>query len=280
MAWSVSRAETWSCRFRYWLHYEQHVQPSQRVDPQRLHGRLVHVGLAGAYQHAALGNGWPAGTTMIAYAEHARTAINAYVDRDPITERQREAALAEVERVLRQLPIPAKGAILGVEMPFRMTVDRVTIDGVVDLILRTGIDTVHDRDWKTGAIPDEIVLHPQMGTYHGATRQHFPWARQITVGLYSTRRLEETIGTFSQETADHVLGRLLSKHREVTETARLVRQQGVSILDAYPPRASAACTRCDYRSYCPLFARASLPVRDEAVVAAEKKRVDSLIHQS
>lgn len=279
MNWSPTRAESWrACRFRYWLRYEQHVQPSQVVDPQRMHGRLVHAGLAGAYQRAAIADGWTIGAWMIEFAEDARAAIMGYTDRDPITERQRETALAETERVLRQLPIPAPGAILGVETPFEMTIDGVTIDGVIDLMLRTGQTTIHDRDWKTGTIPETITLHPQMGTYSAATARLFPWARTVTVGLFSTRHLQETLGEFSAETIRYVLDGLLRKHHEAVEMARLVRQRRVSILVAYPPRSSAACSRCDCRSYCPLFTRVPLPVRDETVVASEKKRIDNLIY--
>ena len=277
--WSVSAAQTWAdCRMRYWLAYEQRVTPSQRVDPHRVHGRLVHVGLGAAYQAAANApGGWTRGTTMSMFAGAARDAIDVYVDRDPITTRQREAALAEVERVLRVLPIPAMGAILGVELAFRMMVDDIVIVGAIDLLLRTAVDAVHTRDWKTGAVPDEIVLHPQMGTYFQATRERFPWARSISVGLYPTRTLTETMGTFNPETLSHILTRLVEKYHDSVNAARSVDRGQVSIMDAYPTNAGRQCSRCDYRSYCPIFAGADLPVRDADIVATEKARIHSLI---
>jgi hypothetical protein len=264
---------------RYWLAYEQRVTPSQRVDPHRVHGRLVHVGLAAAYQAAANGPGsWSRGAVMSMFAGAAREAINVYVDRDPITVRQRESALAEVERVLRVLPIPAMGAILGVELPFRMTVNDVVIIGAIDLLLRTAVDGVHTRDWKTGAVPTEIVVHPQLGTYFQATRERFPWARSITVGLFPTRALNETMGTFNAETLDYVLGRLVEKYHQSVDTAQLVGHGELSIVDAYPTNPDSQCSRCDYRSYCPLFAGVDLPVRDITAVAVEKDRIHRLIN--
>lgn len=279
--WSVSAAQTWTdCRMRYWLIHEQRVTPSQRVDSNRMHGRLVHVGLAGAYQQAATDpGGQPRGTAMSAHAGAAREAIENYTDRDPITTRHREAALAEAERVLRVLPIPAMGAILGVELPFRMTLDDVVVTGVMDLLLRTGVDSVHTRDWKTGAVPDEIGLHPQMGTYFQATRVQLPWVRSITVGLYPTRTLAETTGTFTAETLDHVLDRLVQKYRDTVHVARLVDHGELSIVDAYPTRSGPQCARCDYRSYCPIFTGVDLPVRDAAVVAAQKERIRQVINE-
>lgn len=242
-----------------------------------MHGRLVHAGLQAAYE-AARDEGAQSGSMMATFYSDAHQAILDYTDQDPIWMRARHDAAAEVDSLLRVLPVPAPGAILAVELPLAVAVEDVTVKIVIDLVLLTGAYSIHIRDWKTGQLPADIGLSPQLGTYHWAARQRWAFATTITVGLYNTRYHEELPGSFTPETASFVMERLVSHYREAVATGEAVRHGRRSIEDSYPPRPGPHCTGCGVRSYCPVFAAVTLPVRDENVVRQEMARIESLIN--
>jgi RecB family exonuclease len=282
MAWSVSRAALWrECPLHYYLRYVAKATPSQPVSSALMHGRLVHTGLQAAYESARDTPVAP-GAMMSAHCPPAHEAITAYTDRDgaEITARWRRDAMGEVESLLEALRAPVPGAVLGVETSFELVVDGVTVRGVLDLALLTGARSVHIRDWKTGALPEDIGLNPQLGTYHRAARTRWAFATKVTVGLYNTRRHEEISDVFAPETEAFVLDRLVSHYRDAAAVSEAVRHGRRSVREGYPARAGEHCASCDCRSYCPLFADVSLPVRDETVVRQESKRVHELINQS
>lgn len=242
-----------------------------------MYGRLVHAGLQGAYESARDEPG--RGPTMAAYYPEAAAAIEDYADRDPIMQRTRREAAIAVEALLAALPTPAAGAVLAVELPFTIVVNGVTIRGVIDLALQTSAISVHIRDWKTGELPESIGIHPQMGVYHRAGRALWVFATHLTVGLYNTRRREERDGTFSAETETFVVDRLVSHYRNAMAAGEAVRHGRRSVVEAYPTTPGPNCSRCDYRSYCPLFASLVLPVRDADEVRLEGARILRLINQ-
>jgi RecB family exonuclease len=276
--WSPSRSATWNtCRRLYWLRHIARVTPSQPVGSALMHGRLVHAGLQAAYE-GARDEGAAPDAMMSVFYPYANQAIHDYTDTDPIHIRARRDAASEVSALLEALPVPAPGAILGVELPFEIVVDGVSIKGVIDLALLTSAFSVHIRDWKTGELPADIEVNPQLGTYHREARARWSFATKITVGLYNTRQRRELPGQFSLDTEAFVLDRLVSHYRDMAAVHEAARHGRRSIQDSYPPQSGSHCSRCDCRSYCPLFAGASLPVRDEAVVRQEKERIDSLIN--
>lgn len=277
MEWSPTRSAAWrACRLAYWLKYIAHAAPSQWVDGARMHGRLVHAGIAQAYEAACELAASP-GDTMAAYAPYAVEAVTSHSDDSGLlTDRRRAVAIGEIDALLAILPAPAPSEILGVERPFTFQARGVTFRVIVDLLLRTGPHAVHIRDWKTGVLPDSITLNPQLGTYNAAVGALLTWVHTITVGLYNTRRHEELAGSFTQETTNHILGRLLEHHRAATQVASAVESGDLSAVDAYPPTAGSSCSSCVFRSYCPLFARADLPVRDAEQVARTRLQIEQL----
>jgi RecB family exonuclease len=279
--WSVTRTEYWlACRYAYWLRYLAKVPASQPPSRARVHGRLVHVGLAAALEAARREPG-TAGQMMIGFRALAHAAIMAYTGRgEQITNRSREDAWAEVAAVLETMPVPGRGAIVAIERQFSITPGEFTIGGVIDYAARTGRDSAHLRDWKTGSIPEnpeELQRNIQLLLYALAVAHWFDWVRRLTVGLYSTRTGREVITTVGNNMITWAVGRIETIAAEERSVGQLVQQGEMSITSAYPVTKGMHCATCDFRSYCPLFAKADLPVVNAEQVEESKRRVARLL---
>lgn len=287
-AWSVSRMQAWqTCRYAYWLRYIARVAPSQNVSPERVHGRLVHAGLEAAFTAARFepnGPGlppMPPNQKMIIYRREARHGVmSALIHGAPVANRQRDAAWHEVARVLEMIPVPAPGAIILIERHFSIHPGEFLVNGVIDYGVRTGPHSAHLRDWKTGAIPktpEELKRNIQLAIYAAAIAGWFQWLRTLTVGLYSTRSGREVITTIGNDVIAWALGQIETIAREERSVGQLVHDGAQTAREAYPINSGQHCVRCDFRSYCPIFAKAPLPVRDPERVEKDKQRVTHLL---
>lgn len=279
--WSVTRMQYWkTCRYAYWLRYIARVASSQPTSRERVHGRLVHVGLAAALEAAKSESG-TAGRMMIGFRRVAHESIMSYVDRDgEIRNRWREEAWSEVAMVLESMPVPGAGAIVAIEKPFSIRPGEFVIKGTIDYGARTGADSLHLRDWKTGAIPESpeaLRRNIQLGIYALAVPHWFTWLRRLTVGLYSTRTGREVIGAIGNDVITWAVGRIETIAAEERSVGQLVQDGETSITSAYPVKPGSHCATCDFRSYCPLFAKADLPIRDAERVESGKAIIADLL---
>lgn len=281
--WSVSKMQLWQqCRYAYWLRYIARVAPSQNVSPDRVHGRLVHAGLAAAFEAARSESRVPPGQTMIVFRRQAHDEVmTCSVRGGRATERQRDLAWHEVAEVLERIPVPAPGAIVLIERPFTIQPGEFAINGVIDYGARTGRNSVHLRDWKTGDVPtdpEELKRNVQLAVYAAALPLLLAeWLRTLTVGLYNTRTGREVITTIGNDMIASALGQIETIARKERSVGQLVREGVKAPREVYPTRAGQHCTKCDFRSYCPLFAKATLPVRDPERVERDKQRVEHLL---
>jgi hypothetical protein len=222
-----------------------------------------------------------AGHMMIVFRSAARRGIDTYHDKmGVITQQQRDEAWHEVASVLEGIPVPAPGAIVLIEQPFAIQPGEFVIKGKIDYGVRTSEDSMHLRDWKTGAIPqepEELIGNVQLAVYAAVVASWFAWLRRLTVGLYSTRTGREVSTVIGNKVIMSVLGRIETIATEERSVGQLVQDGATTIAQAYPTTRGIHCASCDFRSYCPLFANADLPVINAGRVENDKKRVDHLL---
>lgn len=254
-----------------------HLAAAQPDPPSRRCGRVIHAGLEAAYRTASQERDHVAGQ-MLRFFEVAIEAMRAHPDAATLTEADWSRSVADVRRTLAKLPVPHPAAILGVELPFTLVTPRgVELRGIFDLVLRIGQAKIHIRDWKSGQLSANYhapTTSLQAGVYHWAASQLFPWAKSISVGLLSTRALDEIVQELETTTADVLTA---SVERDAIEAYDAQARLPSSTIDLlYPPSPGEHCGGCGHRSYCPVFAGADLPVRDGVDLAAERARLTSL----
>lgn len=156
--------------------------------------------------------------------------------------------IAEVGAVLESLPAPHPLAVIGIEETIHFTGRSGTpFKAILDLVLRTGRDSIHIRDWKRKSIsalpkPVELLDDVQLCQQRVAVAERWPWARTVTVGLFSTISALETqpIELPLERALYRLDGHEVTAHR--META-----------DEFAPRKGAACAACAVRPQCPAF---------------------------
>lgn len=273
--WSVSRAELWrACPRQYLLIHVLRARPAIATSRDRGFGIVTHRAIQAAYAARASGSA-PVDGQPGRMDGYLRNVLDALDDVDaPL--RQRRDVAAAVAALLRRLPAPHPTAILGVEHSFELTHDGVRTRGVIDYAVRTGPSSIHVRDWKTGAVdsdPESLEGNLQMSTYDDAAHALWPWATTVTVGLYAVRQLRETIRELSRETVTFFRARSTRDALAVQDAVARVNADTVD--DLFPARSGRHCGACVMRPYCPLFRDASLPLRGDVDVAAERHRMDT-----
>lgn len=235
--------------------------------PYRAVGIAVHAGLSTAYREAALATGHRGGQVMSLFSELALEALDAEwarlypgLDDPEWTEQSPEEAtllryyhneaVTTLVLTLTRLPVPQPSAVLAVER--RMVIESVTgfrEQVIPDLVLRTGQDSAHVRDWKRTKVNKlpraaELHAHDQLGPYSLAVRQVLPGVRKITVGLYSTTSRREVVAEMPAEAAEHVL----DIHEEIARAAESAVHYPATP-DGYN------CSGCPVRTGCPAWAQ-------------------------
>jgi putative RecB family exonuclease len=293
--WSATRLLAFhACPRQYLLAYVLRARAAQPVPTNRLFGRLVHEGLSGAYRAAAAEPDYAPGALMARYRDEASEAMTLSIHWVDLQRRGALSSCRDAERevfvVLEKLPAPHPEMILSVEDQFRVPVPVLPypgqvdlfLVGVIDLALRIAADAVHVRNWKTATITvpaEQLEQSKQLGFYDLALRALFAWVRQVTVGLYSTR---PTGGEIVHEIHPDTLAMLAAQVVNTAEEEALRVSEaynGGDVDQLFPPRPGENCTGCYFRSYCPVFAGAPLPVRSHVDVAAERDRIEQKLAQ-
>jgi hypothetical protein len=279
--WSPARSSLRRrCLRQYLLRYELKANPSQPDDHARMHGRIVHAGLAAAFV-ARINNERlddPLKPQMARYYPVAERTMMAHSDYAGLSDVETMQACGEVYRALARIPLPHPSAILGVEMYFKTEVQGEPIAGVVDLVLRTGEDRVHIRDWKSGLVTWQPVTDSALPLYGWVARERWPWAKTITLGLFSTRTGHELVETLGPDDDRSLVGRLVRDARDARADAARLTAESVDAL--YLPRRGEHCRTCSFRSYCPLFRHVTdLSIRPGVDVVAERERLTQALEQ-
>lgn len=160
--------------------------------------------------------------------------------------------VSELCQVLESQRVPHPAAVLAVEETIRFTGRSGTpFKATLDLALRTGRDSIHIRDWKhksRSSLPKaaELLDDVQLCEQRVAAAERWPWARTVTVGLFSTVTCAEVQAELPLERALYLLdGHEVTAHR--AETA-----------EVFPANKGGACGSCRVRPQCPAFATRTL----------------------
>jgi hypothetical protein len=238
---SVSSARDWTeCPRRWWYKNEAHATIPDRESSHLNTGTALHAGLAAAYEAATHDTNPYRGHRMDDFQNHALEALHAELQ----PRNHNESALAEGEliSVLRELPRPAPAAILGVELGFRELITDFYLQGSIDLILRTGHDSIHIRDWKHSTLPNGDSV--QAAVYITVAKILFPWAKTITFGYYSIKKLCEIPIDLDDSVRQHRID-------TIRWTATQIDEQ-IGWTKTFPAKpATDVCASCRFRSYCP-----------------------------
>lgn len=252
--WSPSQVLSYrTCPRQWMLRYKTSSSSVRAIMAEQaplvmLLGTVAHLGLEAAYRAAARGFAIVSDSTMAVYADVAVEAIRAgWVTFD--LEERAESNLIEDEvcAVLAALPRPRPALILGVELTLADEVEGIPFTNVVDLILQTGPAAIHLRDWKRksySSLParEELFDNAQLCAYRHAVARHFPWARKVTVGLYSVISNREVHIELPMPRAETVM----------SGEAATIRKAESDTLCAPTPD-GANCQKCSVKPACPVW---------------------------
>lgn len=260
--WSVSQSSAWQCPRQWWLSNIARATPAQPEAGNRARGRAIHAAIDRAYRLAVMNS---AEGFMVQYLDSAVRLLwrtwGHYQRQDDYN-----TAVSQLTELFLTLPVPASGAVLGIEKKAVLEhVDQFgtyKINCVMDLVLRTGPTSAHIRDWKSGRIDDDVTDNVQLAVYDLAARTVWPWLTTITVGLYSVRENRETLPVELAPCDRSVcLERLLGDADNAHGALSNAREGVTPGAEAFPTRPGERCSSCVFRSYCPEFTDALLPLR-------------------
>lgn len=231
----------------------------QREATKRLLGTVTHVALQAAYEAAAAMVVHYGNVRMSMFAEVATAALYDAWQRaglpfgpsvdEPTADAELLAQIeSEVFDVLARLPVPRPDAIVAVEHELVVpTPGGRVMTGTLDLALRIGPDSLHIRDWKRRALRSlpkstELPRDDAMAFYAFAARTYWPWARRVSVGLYSTITNREVSADVPLAVAESVvLGHDLLAEKADADRERRPTPDGTN------------CTHCTVRDECPVW---------------------------
>lgn len=217
-------------------------------------GTITHAGLEAAYRAAAQMTQFFPGSRMSIFWETALDALHAAWDQLDMPNEGIEgfellaAIESEVSDVLDRLPVPRPEYVLGVEHELVVpTPSGRTMRGVLDLALRTGPDSLHIRDWKRRSLRSlpkstELPRDDALAFYRYAASFRWPWARRVSVGLYSTTGNREVTSDAPLLVAEQVV----VGHDVLATKAETDREH-----PATPDGEN--CTHCPVRNDCPVW---------------------------
>lgn len=266
--WSPSRVLSYrSCPRQEFLRYRRGaLERSSAVvnvagEPPRVAtslalGTISHAGLEAAYRAATAMDVHLPNSRMSLFADTAMDAVNAAWDTLGLPAEGVEgyelmlAIESEVFDVLSRLPVPPPANIVGVEHALLVPTPSGRMEqGTLDLALRTGPDSLHIRDWKRRRLRNlpkstELARDDALGFYAFAARRYWPWARRVSVGLYSTLDNREV----SADCPMPVAAEVVIGHDVLAEIAEGDHERR-------PTPDGANCTHCSVRDDCPLWTR-------------------------
>ncbi len=167
-----------------------------------------------------------------------------------------------------------RGRVLALEKPFRVSIAGHQVAGIVDRVDQIDERTIRVIDYKTSKawmLPDDSH---QLALYGDAMREVFD-AERVQIGFDMVRHNQTVVCDLTPDM--------------VARTHRWVDTLASQLLQAktYPERLNAFCGWCDYREYCPTYAKAVQaplstfhfaedPAALSAVISSSKKRLDDL----
>lgn len=247
---SFSMIRAWlTCRLMWWFRYLAKVAPAHPEAEHLAVGTALHAGLGAAYDAARNAVVVPRGARMDIYTDEACAALERALP-DATSQQTRIEAIGLLVTALEALPALPGAVILGTEIPFSFPTAAGEVKGSIDLAFRTGATSLHIRDWKWSSTPDADSL--QTAIYNIAARRLWPWARRITVGYYSVKRLEEAPAELTEETLNLRLDQM-AYDADRMEAARDYVTAGASGIDVFAPTLGEHCGGCPFRAYCPAY---------------------------
>lgn len=210
-------------------------------------GSVAHAGMEAAYNARIRWGSRPPPRTMEFFYGAADDAIHEAWDEleMPDDPAMLEGVRENVRIVLATLPVPHPSNLIGVEAELHVVIDgRIRVRSFLDLVLRVAPDWVHVRDWKTySALPTEEELRNgiQLPLYAYQARQAYPWARRVSVSIYSIpANAERTV-----ELTDGDLDRLVERVVGIVDTAEAD--------EVCQPIPSEWCDTCSIKQDCPVW---------------------------
>lgn len=281
LTWSPARSARWRACPRQFLLKDVVVAAPAQFDARRvLRGQVIHAGMEGAIRAVSHGKHRNA-RSLFDFLAEAQETMEAHPAAADMSVPDFAECLRVVSSALAVLEVPLPGSIIGVEFPFSLRHNGMTVNGAIDLVLRTGPYSLRVLDWKTGKIPDRaeaIEGHTALGVYSIAALRAWPWARTVEVGLYSVPQNRSVNLVVTRSMQEMVLNRL-SRDFHAAHHAR-ARLSPETLDEVFPARSGEHCTSCVFRSYCPEFADSTPPVRPGVDVDAERERIATRISLS
>jgi putative RecB family exonuclease len=257
------------CPQSFRLHYVDRLPAD--VAPERHFGRVVH----GALEHTV--------------REHVRQGRAGALDPEAAAAMYRWAwtnselrdhalfgeGLALVQRwVAREGAVDAAN-VVGIAVPFALSVGPVLLSGTIDRADRIGDDAVRVRDYTTSRLPPcrtDAEESLQLALYDLAARELWPWARRVELSLDLLRH--DVVLTVERTPAQ----------REATRRYVLATVAQIERGDDQP-RPSTLCVHCDHRAQCAAYAEARAGKRlhtgaepdDLPAVALEREEIATLL---
>ena len=172
---SVSQSSAWQCPRQWWLSNVAHAPAAQPEASNRARGRALHAAIEHAYRMAVMN---PVKGFMIQFLDDAVATLWHDWGCD---QRQDDynTAVGQLSELFLTLPVPAPGAVLGIEkkavIEYSDEFGDYKINCVMDLVLKTGPTSAHIRDWKSGRIDGDLSSNVQLALYDLAARITWPW---------------------------------------------------------------------------------------------------------
>lgn len=166
--------------------------------------------------------------------------------------------------------------VLAVEKEFHLQVGPFEVIGFIDRVDRVDDESVEVIDFKTNRTlftREEVDASLQLGLYHVAAQQIWPWAKRVKLTYWMLRHGLRQTTERTPEQIDAVLRYVETLGRQ-TEVAT-----------EFPPRLNPNCVHCDHRQHCPAYAEALKGKRnviaattdDLEAVAREREEVARLV---
>lgn len=250
-SWSPSQARMYrECPRQWWFRHVSDARSTVRMPMHLLVGTAAHAGMEAAYRAAAAAPILMP-VSMSLFRDEALGAVEAKWEALGVGTLD-EAALPEVlDRVsstLDALPVPHPKAVLGVELDMEAVAPWGTpLRVTADLVLRTGRDSVHVRDWKYRSVKslpaaEDLLDDDQLGVYRALVAQRWPWVRTVTAGLYSVVSAREVPVEFPEAAATEALARLESTAEKAESDSTWT-----------PTPSPDVCGSCRFVSVCPVW---------------------------
>jgi hypothetical protein len=210
-------------------------------------GSVAHAGMEAAYNaRIAWGDRFGVGSMEFFYDAAEDAMVEAWEELHmPDDPAMFDGVREHVRLVLAKLPAPRLANLVGVEAELHGMIDgRIKVRSFLDLVLRPAPDWVHVRDWKTfTALPSEQELRDgiQLPLYAWMAKQAYPWARRVSVSIYSIPANAERF----VELTDGDLDRLVERVIGIVDAAEAD--------EVCQPVPSEWCDTCWVKPDCPVW---------------------------